>query len=340
LATYEFRIANLAGTVLDTIPARNPTWSYTLNEAGAASLFIPLNDAKAVRSLIDVGLRELHVMRDGVRVWAGYLWLAQAQASDNTLRLGFEGFFSMLFRRHVDATLKYVNVDQFDIAWNLIAHAQGKTNGYMGFTRFSAAASGKTRDRTYPFWERTNIGEELIALSEVGQGFDFEITPTKEWKTYYPSKGATLTADYELGNNVATMYLEEDAGELINSYSAIGAGDGKNTCIAVALDSTSAAAYGLREASGSFTNVKHFSTLQDRANSQLALQKDLRVQPQLSVMFDDFAPFTHVVGDRVDVIGDFGWIEINRSMRITTMTYALTNDGREACTVQFDEGPF
>jgi hypothetical protein len=125
---------------------------------------------------------------------------------------------------------------------------------------------------------------------------------------------------------------------MATEFSAIGAGDGKNTCIAVATASGQAAIYGLLQESESFTNIKRFEALQDRADARIQLLKKPRLQPNLSI-WATIEPelYTFSIGDRVNVKAQDGYIDINKQLRIISTVVALSNEGREAVTVQFDE---
>lgn len=336
-SAYKFVIADLNGNELDEIPAENPQWSYVLNDSGAANLVLPTRHPKCTQALLPVGQRELHIYKEGVLIWGGHLWAADSSIEDTT-RFAFEGYFGRLKRRYIDVTRKYEDDDQFDIVWDLINWAQNQTNGDIGITRYSNVASGYARSVTFPFWERANIGTEIIGMSEMNHGFDFEVTPDKKWKAYYPRAGVDLPIPFELGKNISGISIAYDASDMGTEFTAIGAGDGKNTCIAVASAPSQAALYGLLEQSESFTNIKKFASLQDRADARIKRIKKPRVQPSLSVQANvEPELYTFSVGDRVDVKAQDGYINIDKQLRIISVVVALSNEGREAVTVQFDE---
>ena len=63
----------------------------------------------------------------------------------------------LLAWRFLHAALSYTQIDQGDIIWNLIAHAQAQTGGSLGITKGSAA-TGVLRDRLYA------IGDNVLDL--------------------------------------------------------------------------------------------------------------------------------------------------------------------------------
>lgn len=338
---FRFVIADINGVEQAEVVPSNPIWSEVLNDAGAASFVMPLRHPLCTRTLFQQGASELHIYYGQNRVWGGHLYGAEASTSDDTVRFGFEGFFSRLKHRYVDVTRNYNNVDQFDIAWGLISYTQGKTNGNLGmnWTRGSATPSGVTRDINYPFWERTIIADAILDLAELNNGFDFQVTPNKTWTTYYPSRGAVKTIPLELGKNVQTWAMGEDATDTANAVSAIGAGDGKNTCIAVASSATNQAALGLMERADSFTEIKRYAQLNDKATEIVRQRKAPRLSPSIT-LYPTQEPgiFAFNPGDRITLRAHEGYIDFERQMRCIAVTYALSNEGRCAATYSFDDG--
>jgi len=336
LHVYRFVIADRSGAAQAEVPAQNPQWSYVLNDAGAANFVLPLTHELCTEVILSPGQRQLLIYRDGSLKWGG--WLETAQPTlDGDVRFGAVGWFEMLKHRLVTDTKTYTTTDQHDIAWDLINYSQTKTNGALGITRGGEADSGVNRDVTYPFWERANIGDEILAMSELNNGFDFEISADKVFHMYYPRKSTNFGIPFELGKNIGGLSIMYDASDMVNHFSAIGAGDGKNTCIATAADTTSQANFGLREAAESFTDIKRFARLQDRATEELKVLKKIRVQPTLGARTEDPQPYSYVVGDNITIRAQRGYMNIDRQFRIIALSYALSNEGRESITIQFDE---
>lgn len=334
---YTFKVADIAGNMLAELPLGNPVWTFALNAEGSATFTLPIHDPKADPNLLSVGDRDLYIYADGDLKWAGRIWNIEASTSNNEIRCSALGWFSIFKRRFVTANRSYDNEEQFDIAWDLIDHSQDKTGGDVGIVNGSGSPSGVLRDRKFFGYELSNIHDEIVAMTELQDGFDFEITPEKQFIAYYPMKGDDVDFPLELGKNVATIATQEDALDLANSVYAVGAGDGDATCIANAIDATSRTTYGLLEAVESFTEIKQFTTLQSRANSQLKVLKHPRITPNIYIVLGaDQDYYDYVVGDRVHVKADYGYLQIDDDYRIITMTYQLTNDGREAVTLGFD----
>src|SRR5580765_3055871 len=336
---YRFVVTDLNDVELAEVPAQNPTWSDVLNESGACSFAMPARHPLCNRTLFALNKAGLHIYYDQALIWGGHLYNAQGNA-EGDVRFGFSSYFERVKRRYVDVSQRWTNTDISDIAWGLISFTQGKTNGNLGmnWSRGASVTTGSFKDAAYPFWERKSIGDAIIDLSELSNGFDFDVTPFKVFRVYYPSRGSVLTIPMEYGKNIQTFALTEDGTDTANTYSAIGAGDGKNTCIAVAGAPTQQAAYGLLEDSESFSDITHFSPLQDAATEGLRAEKDPRIQPSVTLWpTPEPLPTQFNVGDRLPVICNDGYYNFNQTLRIISKVVAMSNEGRAAITYQFDD---
>lgn len=346
--TYRVVIADLDGNAIEEVPAKNLQISWALNEPGGCGFTIPLRHPKALRSLLDPGKREIHVIREGTRIWGGYLWFVGASSNDKTIRIAGEGYLSRLMRRHIDEDLIYdggagnPGIDQLQIAWNLINWTQNKivntVSGNLGIVRDNPAeASGVLRVAKFRAWERQKIGDIIQDLTETGDGFDIEITPTKRWKTFYPRKGVVTDHVFELGKNIGSIAYDIDAENTITEASALGSGDRKNRCIAVTYDIGALAEFGILQESESFSRIRSYPTLANKASTMLKKNKKARAQPQITVETQD-PPFgAYDIGDRAQVRAEMGYISIDKQLTIASMLLQLSDAGHESIQLYFDE---
>jgi hypothetical protein len=337
--SYRVVIADLDGVEIEEVPFKNLQYSFALNDAGSCSFSLPIFDTKCTKDILWPGKREVYVIRDGVRVWGGYLWAAFPNTDDKEMRFASEGWLSRLSRRYIDADHFKVDTEQLDLAWSLINFTQSKTEGDLGITRFNPAEdSGIERTRRYHAWERYNIADELIALTEVANGFDFEITANKEWKTYFPQKGTVKPVVFDLEKNIGTLDFQIDASDLISEFTALGAGERRNRCIITVADASVRTEFGLLQGHDSYSGVKHYDTLADKATDQLDLNKTLRRTPQLSVVTEEPLFTDYVVGDQVRVRATYGnYIDIDELFRVTAVSMQVADSGRESQTVFLEE---
>lgn len=199
MATWSLDVYALNGAVTATgLPWQSWTFNYVLNSPGALEADLPLRHSAVTQAVLAPGQKELRVYRDSVLVWAGYLWGVAVQPRDS-VRIRAEGYLSRFRRRFVMTDLVYSDVNQQQLAWNLISHTQGLSGGNLGITQSTHTGGNVTRDAEWCMLDHPNIGEEIEGFAEYDDGIDFEITPTpddaddKQFKTYQPRKGSDLS---------------------------------------------------------------------------------------------------------------------------------------------------
>lgn len=337
---YILRIADLTGTVIEEVPYNNLQYGYRLNEPGTLQWVMPIRHPKCTKTLLDPGKREVHLYRNGIRVWGGYLWGVGSTDSDN-VRFACEGFGSRLSKWAHSVNKTYTNVDQIDIAWDLINTYQANTNANMGFTRGSASLSGFVRTIKWLSYERPFVQDAIEEMALDDDGFDWEIDQFKAFNTFYKNRGTTRPdVIFELGKNVVGLSIDIDATSLANNFTGLGSGDGANMCVAVTIDATSQAAYGRLDGVISLQELRTFASLQRRTDAELRIYKNPRWQPQLSLQMGTDASYGGFsLGDLCRTIAHYGYMEVDQSFRVIAKEYQLSNEGREQCSVYLDVTP-
>lgn len=337
--TYIVRTRDLNGANTFDAPHNNLELSYVLNGPGSATWTMPLRAAGVTMPNFAPWKRECIILRDGVTVWGGYVTSSPASSTAPAeVRVSAQGWFAKTHKRVVSDDQIFTNTEQLNIAWNLIAYTQAKSNGDMGITRWgSEVASGILRDARYRWWERRVIGEVLQEMAERGNGFDFEITPLKVWKAYSPRKTGASGQTFELGVNVYNMSIDIDGSDTASEVHAVGAGDKDRTCISVVADGAAQTAYGRLEEVIDFRDIKHFDSLTDKANRYLNQHKGARFQPQLSIVTDSPTWGSYEIGQTATVTANYGFLTFTGTYRIIAIVVHLTQAGNEVTTVHFDE---
>ena len=210
--------------VLADAPVRAARFTWVLNGPGAFEA--DLDYETASRSDWARGQRIIQVVRNSVVVWGGYLWSVTGDARNRTVTASGEGYFSRLRHRVVTEDLSYFDIAQETIAWGLIDHTQGQTDGALGFIQGPHVGASVLRSRDYCARESPNIGDEIANLASVFlDGFDYEIDPaTKAFNTWCPSRGAAVAITLT-GSDELTLSWDEDATEASSYVTAIGAGE-------------------------------------------------------------------------------------------------------------------
>lgn len=336
MAEYSVQIATLGGSAIDEVPARGLSYGDILNAPGGCEFHLPLRDPKCTKTLLAPGQREIWVLRDKTRVWGGYLWSARPEG--DKVAFAGQGFFSRLRRQLIDATRVYTATDQLDIAWDLVEFIQSQPGGDFGITRGSTTLSGITRDRTYFDYELKNLGDAITELAGVERGFDFAISPERVWTTYYPQRGTVASnVVFELGKNIQTWSAPEDAFDVCSRIVAAGAGDGAAMLRSSQTDATALGEYGLLADTRSFRDVSVPATLDEHAREELRLAKVARFAPELTVTVADPPYGAFGVGDSVHVRLDAGYVDVDRMMRIGSLTVRRSDEGQELVELGFEE---
>jgi hypothetical protein len=335
---YELELSDLNGSVIiASLPFDDLRYGFTLDGLPWAEFSIDMWRPEATTTNLAEGQREVRIRRDGVLVWGGYLWTTEVSTDTLMVRCQCEGWFSMFYHRLLDQDKIFEDVEQFDIAWQVLNYTQGLTDGNLGVTRGPEANSGQVKTKKYRYWERQNVGEAINELSEMHDGFDYDIAPNKVFHMYYPRRGVLLGTNFELDVNASNVYVLRDAKELATEVHGIGGGEEKATCIAVVVDTGARATYKLRQTAEDFGEIKHFNTMVKRTTRFLNNHKAPTRQPQIGVVLTPPDLLNFGLGDRGTVIASAGFLQINAVHRIIAIEVFLDQTGVEVVTVHFDE---
>lgn len=264
---YRIIVKNLAGTTLGEFEKfKGLNFGKKLNNADTASFTVPVNDPK-IASLIALRLFTVWIYRDNLLLWSGEQVSREGvldDKGDNWVTILCYDWFESLLRRYTKATRNFWNVDAGQIAWTMIDETQQESD--FGIT-LGTIETTQNRDRQY---ENQNIGEAIINLSNVINGFDFEINNFKVFnvKSMIGVDRTGLVLEY--GYNIKNCTITEDFKIPVNR--AIILGDSGNIDEALRIerdDTTSQVAYKLRENQYSETSVTDINTLEAKGDSYL-----------------------------------------------------------------------
>jgi hypothetical protein len=207
--------------------------SVKLTESSDASFEMDGRDP--VAGWIDELATDLHVLyrRSPAdarqQLYRGRIGKASDKGSKESHRLSVPSvdYRGVLKRRYLftGAQQTWTGVDQTAIGWGLITQTQNATGGggYLGITNGSVP-SGITRDRTYELADE--IGAKIQELSEVQDGFDWDIVPVNErvleYQTWYPRRGLDRNVLIEYGGNASEFTRDVDSGAYANAIRMTG----------------------------------------------------------------------------------------------------------------------
>jgi hypothetical protein len=222
--------------------------SYTkkLNSAGSATASISLDDP--VCAYIEPLATLLAFERNGSVVWAGPIVSREDSLPNRSTAIQAVGFFDVLLKRifRQERTV-FTNVDAGQIASAILAEANAQFD--TGITLTSVET---TVPRTDTYRRLSSMGEQIFKLSQIENGFDFEVVGTE--MRIYAEQGEDRSASaaagvdqvvlgYQAANqNISTFSRKVDTGNFTNRLNAITVGS-----FEIVEDSNSVAEYGLYE---------------------------------------------------------------------------------------------
>jgi hypothetical protein len=316
--------------------ATSRSYSYQLNRAGRASFTLPITSDRLRTFPLYLGVTRLLIYRDNVLIWAGVVWELQESASidEGTVNVQCTEIFHILSEKRYTSNT-YTATDAGQIAWGIINTSQGLTGGNLGLTQGAIQAT-QNRDRTYL---DENIGEKIIQLTEVINGFDFLITPSIKINTLgvfniYSKRGTTvsnLRLEYGDGlkNNITAWDRKRTLSDIYNSVIVEGEGLGDARITSTQTDSSLINAVGLLEGRVQEKSINQQATLDTKAQEIIRVRKT--EQPIYSLTlnnaFDDFGLYD--IGDIVPVKIQSGYVNINTTMRIYGIDVNVSDEGEE-----------
>lgn len=337
MSEYKYILWDFRTGLKEILPeALNRSYSYQLNRAGKASFTLPLTVERLQRFPLYIGVTRLLIYREDKLIWAGVVWEVNEDAGDDDGNVNvqcIEIFHILSEKRYTSNT--YTSTDAGTIAWGLINTTQGLTGGDLGLTQGTIQAT-QNRDRQY-FDEK--IGEKIIQLTEVINGFDFEITPSIKVNTLgvfnvYSKRGATLNTfrlEYGEGlkNNIQSWSRKRTLSDMVNSVIVEGEGYGDIALKSTQTDSSMITAVGLLQGRVQEKSVNQQTTLDSRADEFIRVRKT--EQPlydiTLNNAYDEFGLYD--IGDIVSVKIKYGYVDINVNMRIYGIDVRVSDTGEE-----------
>jgi hypothetical protein len=251
---YRYIFADLiTNTTLTELPLKQVQFDQRLNDVGSFKGRLNISDP-AVQKLqpwtqTPGGRTALYVDRDGRIVWGGVVVTKQytqggaASGTPFVLEISASEFF-WYFRnkRVITSDTAFTNVDQLTIAQSLFNTAQGVRNGNIGVA-VPTNLSGVLRSQTWKGVDRKKVGQAVIDMAVLDNGFDWQIrtdygtggqpagVPGKQLALGYPRLGNSFITSgwmFEFpGNIVGYNWPEDSSAQAVTAY-VQGQGAGAN----------------------------------------------------------------------------------------------------------------
>lgn len=185
MATWRYLFHDiLSNQFLAELPLEDVDFTRQLPIAGPGSFaaLLRLGDSRVSasnwRAATEPRQTVVYTDRDGVLLACHVIWDTTYHVSNQTLELSGSELWSYFQHRYISGDRTYSQVDQFDIARDLLRQEFGQPNGDI-LVQVDAVGttplSGRLRDRTYLASDAKLLSEAVEQLSQVIDGFDFDL---------------------------------------------------------------------------------------------------------------------------------------------------------------------
>jgi hypothetical protein len=299
--------------------ATDISYEYVLSQPGECSFTLPalrLPDADGnltipLREVLRPGVHEIGVRRGGTVVWLGPLVpfdgdeiIESGETGSYTFSAQGLGYYP--FRWTIDVGLgTFTNIDQALIVKALIDHHQAKGGGDFNLDTSLLIAVGVLRTRTeYDSWRGLNIGEQIQALAEVADGFDWQVRPAdRAVLVHHPRRGRRRSNVTFNPANLRSLRRSASYEDQASRVRGFGDGNDSGTLQVSAQDSEAVAEFGLTEEIWQGSGITNQTTLAAHAAAELAKVRRPPTTLTLRVRFGDNLPYgSFEVGDEIRVV--------------------------------------
>ncbi|ARF56006.1 hypothetical protein [Streptomyces gilvosporeus] len=351
-------------TLLDVLPVTEVSVEDFIGKAGSLRATVPVPNreiADRVRPILQGGRTALWVERDRDIWWGGILWSKVPKVDERgfaSYEIQAGTFDTYLEHRRLFDSLSADNVDQLDIARDLVDYAQNQLGGDIGI-EYDTHLSGIKRSRSYSQHDQATIRELLDKLAGVENGFEWRVRCDRDPDTGRRRKLLELgyphivrgEADVVLAypGPVLTYEHPEDATTVANVWQARGASNNNNQAAASKpllselLVDEQALADGWPRLDGTsdHSSVDDAATLNEHARAEAAAARRPQVIPAVTVRLDqDVTP--DLIGRTVrlrirDLLHPDGYDTRHRVVGITVTPPA--RDKGESATLTLEAAP-
>lgn len=279
------------------------------NRAGSCVFTVDLNTLEDLcrrkhvnpADLLAVNHNEVKLRKGTTYLFGGQINYVEGSLSETqTLEVRAVGFLDLFADRHVLIPVQFSSEDAGDIAWQLIDTAQTDLYGDFGVLQGTIQTS-VNRDRSYEKYQ--NIKELIIQLSEVINGFDFEINYDKEFNVYYPYQGNVRpNILFEYPGNIKSISIPTDGSKMVNRALMRGQGFGESQLQVEREDTDYQEFYAIREKIYDNASVSLESTLENYGDAYVDEFRSLLQIPEI-VVDGNKTPFItdYGIGDRIPI---------------------------------------
>ena len=306
--------ARNGAAIADITGFTNRRISYYLNRPCTASATLSLASPNALRDSTNGGLQpgvhEMKIYRDGIAQETVFRLDSVGINFDGdrtTLDLEWSGIMNYL----ADGLIlgRQARWTSTTLPWTWINNFQSRTGAAFGIT--SGTTTGTATSQTRTIQQDAGLLDEIVALSESGTGFDFQIDASRAFNLWYPKRATnTIYVDSRVNVRGFDWIESAGAGEIVTDVRCFG-GSGTAKSPQASSDATARTTYGRREASITYPVELESATvtsgnLASYASAAIAERKNPLIIP--GVKIDNTHPSlawgTYDVGSTVELYLD------------------------------------
>ena len=205
-----------------TNEARSKQLNLVYNRPGNCSFNLPLNETNYDNTYSNK--KAVVAIKNGSIVWSGPIWSRSIDFNEEKIEVNSVGWFEILMHRIAYAPKTYSSATwrEGEIAFDLLDMANSDFNTWI-----SQGTDSSTSYRSKQIETFMSIGEEIINLSDIESGFDFEVDPETRELNIREYNEFTDRSDIPFGynwgpNNISAFTIEENGGEMRNRYIVTG----------------------------------------------------------------------------------------------------------------------
>jgi hypothetical protein len=315
------------GTFVSRIPGYNLQFEVGFNGPTGVRWSTPMYHPQVSMAVMQAGVHEVWVMRNGVCVAAGPLWDIAASTDNRYLTCG-----AMTLEDYLDVRLiqdvTYTVQDQTAIAWNMITTSQAYTSGGLNIIA-GTFGTGITRSISFRTYDEKQILEAIQDYSQLDDGFDFWIEPaTRKFNAIWPrpqtNRGVHLVYPQHINSYAMTIQGKYTRNRIVVQ--------GPDPAYAVGINTTNLSKYGLREYGDALKDASTSDDLTAYTTHLTDLRSDVSAYPTLVLRgqrFNIFDPNQFQFGDVFRVTINDGYINVDQNYRYTGAQVTVNNAGDE-----------
>lgn len=320
--------------------ASNRSATFRLGPDANSEASFDVNGASDDAQLIDELVTDLWIYCDGVPLYRGRVGPTQDAwddtASKETATISTADYRAVLARRELYElnTRSWSVTDQALIAWQMIQQTQGNTAGALGITPGVGSSTGV--NRSYNADPGAMVGTEIDKLAAMGNGFEWDITPTAtttlHLDIWHPQRGSDRGVVLVHGDNAKAVSRSIDPGAYANALRMSGGtppGGGTDPTVQLrqAADITSRPE-GRWDASYGDTDITLTTPLSAAADGKLTQAQILTPSWIVALPANTWLGPGHIwLGDPVRWVCQSGRFDVDETLRVIEIAATWTGNG-------------